>query len=343
MVVKMTDKLLPITLFIRKYLFHLIISLLFFVFLTVLSLFTCEKVTESRALIARYRAAELNETVFTVSKSYEEVFYSFNGSAYCFTENGRRISADVLMAEENGEFGKSPLGFNGGLSAGECAVSENLSFKFGLSLGDSLTFSVGSDGKCFDFKISALLPAQGGIDGKYMHDGVVILSESREMIREVRSVNLIAFTKDRETEYAGLITDDPSRKSPVVYSEELIKNAERSLLFCAVISLLCTAFVVAAAEMLVFGRIGKKYEDYLIMKVYGISRGRLLLTVLRDNAIKYIPPLLMTFLIFFARLRCYHTAFIYPALAFSAACAVGIAVLTLMTVMRKNKCLKIKT
>lgn len=335
----MTDKAQFSSVFFRKYIFQFIILLLSLVFLTVLSLSICQSATESYAERERYRSAELNEVIFSLSPGYSESFYSFGGSAYAFTEDGHRINTDVMMTVDGNEYIENPLYFKSMLPEGRCAVSENLAAEFSLSEGERVSIKVGNE-SLFDFTVIEILPAQSGVDGKYMHEGVIILSENMDLVNAGKHI-FISFAKDWEAEYVDLV-DDPARGKPVVYTKELIKSESTSLMIYAIASTLSLWVFIGLCEILIFSKMGRKYRDYSILSGYGISRKRLFLKVLFDNCIKYIIPLLINFLIWFIRLSYYHSKYMAPALFFLGTGALTVLMLTFITVMRKNRCLKIR-
>ncbi len=336
----MTDNARLTSVFIRKYIFQLSVFLLTLVFLTVLSFSVCEKATESYAERARYKAAALNETVFSTVPGYEENFYSFGGSAYAYSEDEHRLNADVLMTVSGKEYKGNPLYLSHSLSDGTCAVSENLAVKYSLKVGEKLSIHVGKDEKLFDFVISEILPAQSGVDAKYMHEGVIILSETPAFINEGKHI-FISFTKDNDGAYAGLV-DDPARGEPVVHTKDIIKSAEGKLITYAVLSAVALWVFIAVCEILIFGKMGRKYRDYSILSTYGISKHRLFGTVLFDHCVKYMLALVINFLIWLIRLGYYRAAYITPALTFLGIGALTVIALALITVMRKNRCPKIR-
>jgi len=337
----MTDKARVSSVFIRKYIFQLAVCLLTLVFLTVLSFTVSEKATESYAERERYKAAWLNETVFTTVPGYEENFYCFGGSAYAYSEDEHRINADVLMTVSGNEYKDNPLYLKHAPSDGGCAVSENLAVKYRLKTGEKLSLHVGKDEKPFDFVISEILPAESGIDGKYMHEGIIVLSENTDFISEAKKYIFISFTRDNDGEYVGL-ADDPARGASVVFADDIIKSAEGKLITYAVLSTLSLWIFIAVCEILVFGKMGRKYRDYSILSTYGISKRRLFGKVLFDHCIKYMLALTVSFLIWYIKLGYYRAAYTVPALTFLGIGALTVIVLTFITVMRKNRCPKIR-
>ena len=336
----MTNKAHFSSVFIRKYIYQFVIFLLCLVFLTVLSFSVCEKATENYEEKVRYETAELNEIVFSTQSGYTEPFYSFGGSAYAFTSDGHRINTDVFMTLTDVSYEKNPLFYKGGLPAGGCAVSENLTFKFGLSVGDTLCLKVGSNERSFDYVISEILPAQSGVDSKYMHEGVIILSENTDFVNEGKHI-FTAFVKDWDREYLGLV-EDPARGSSVVFTKEIVEAAKGKLITYALLSVLATWIFIAACEILIFSKMGKKYKDYSLLCSYGISKRGLFGTVFKDHCIKYLFPLLINFLIWLTRLWYYHNSYAVPALTYLGLIAITVVALTFITVMRKNRCPKIR-
>ncbi len=336
----MTDNARLSSVFIRKYIFQLAVFLLTLVFLTVLSFSVCEKTTESYAERERYKAATLNEIVFSHVAGYEESFYSFGGSAYAYSEDEHRLNADVLMTVSGTEYKGNPLYLRRSLSDGTCAVSENLAVKYSLNVGEKVSVHVGKDEKLYDYVISEILPAESGIDGKYMHEGIIILSENQAFINEGKHI-FISFTKDNDGEYLGLV-DDPARGAAVVFTKDIIKSAEGKLITYAVLSTLALWVFIAVCEIFIFGKMGRKYRDYSILSTYGISRRRLFGTVLFDHCIKYMLAFAVSFLIWFVKLGYYRAAYIMPALAFIGIGAITVVALTIITVMRENRCPRIR-
>lgn len=335
----MTDKAHYTSVIFRKYVFQVGIALFTLLFLTVLSLSVTEKATKSYAERERYRDSELNETVFSATPDYEESFYSFNGCAYAYG-GGHRLNADVLMTVEGKSYRKNPLYLKSILPEGGCAISENLAQKNGIDVGDVITVKEGINEIPFDFTVSEILPAQSGIDEKYMHEGIIILSENRDFVKAGKYI-FISFVKDWGAEYLNLI-DDPARGPSVVFTKDIIKAAESRLVVYALLSTVALWVFIAACEALIFAKMGRKYRDYLILGCYGISRGRLFCKVFSDNAIKYLLSLVISFVIWFLRFKMYRFAYFIPALTFLAVGIITAVILTLITVMRKQECQKIK-
>ena len=342
----MTEKTRFPSVIFRKYVFQVGISLFCLLFYTILSLAVCQKATLSYAERERYRKAELNEIVFSHSSDYEEPFYSFNSCARVYG-GGHRMNADILMTVGGKSYRGNPLYFKNSLPKGGCAISENLASDFNVCKGDTVTVTVGSQGKEFDFTVSEILPAESGIDGKYMHEGIVILAENTDVIGAVKENTevgeicnyiFISFTKDHD----GFEAPDNSRENFLVYTEDLIASAEGRLITYALLSTAALWVFIALSETVIFSRVGKKYRDYIILSYYGISRTRLFAKVLLDNSIKYLLPLAVSFFIWLLRLRIYRMAYLVPALTFAAIGIITVTVLTLITVMRKQGCQKIK-
>lgn len=334
----MTDNARLSSVFFRKYIFQAVIALLCMLFLTVLSFSVCEKATESYAERTRYRTAELNEIVFSSVPSFEESLYCFGGGAYAFTDDGHRLSADVLMTVGGRVYKDNPLYLKSTLSEGTCAISRNLAAEFNVGIGE--TVSVQSGEKSFTFTVSEILPAQSGIDAKYMHKGIVILSENTALTETAKHI-FVSFTKDWSGEYQGLV-DDPARGDSVVFTEDKVKSAELSLFIYALLSTVALWVFIAVCEIFIFARMGRKYRDYEILSGYGISKARLFARVFTDCLIKYILPLLLNLLIWFIKLRIYKTAYLIPSAILVALGMITVLALTLITVTRKNRCPKIK-
>jgi hypothetical protein len=244
------------------------------------------------------------------------------------------------MTVEGKSYAKNPLYLKNTLSEGCCAISENLADKYGLCIGDTVTLKEGIDEIAFDFTVSEILPAQSGVDGKYMHEGVVILSESKDFIKAGKYI-FVSFIRDWDAEYLNLI-DDPARGSSVVFTKDIIKAAEARLITYALLSAFALWVFIAVCEILSFSKMGRKYRDYLILGCYGISRIRLFGKVFSDDAIKYLLPLILNFAIWFLRLKTYRLAYTVPATVYLAVGLVTVIALTLITVMRKQECQKIK-
>ena len=334
----MTDKARFSSVFFRKYIFQAVIALLCLLFLTVLSFSVCEKAAEAHAEKTRYESAALNEMVFSSVPAFEESLYCFSGSAYAFTEGGQRLNSDVLMTVIGRQYKDNPLYLKDALPEGSCAVSINLAAEYKVSLGDTL--SIVSGEKTFAFTVSMILPAQSGIDAKYMHSGIVILSECTELSETAKHI-FVSFTKDWNGEYQGLI-DDPARGDSVVFTEDIISSAAASLIIYALLSTLTLWAFITVCEIFVFAKMGRKYRDYEILCTYGISKRRLFIRVLFDHVIKYIIPIILSLVVWLIKLRIYRLSYIIPALTFVGIGTVTVLALTVITVMRKNRCPKIK-
>ncbi len=333
----MTFKAPSTNTFVRKYMFQFLIFLFSLILLMVLSAFISEKATKNHAQMVRFQATEFNEIVFSSVPNFDEAFYNFNGNASAYTKNGKRMLCDILMTDNERTYEKNPLYLKHTPEEGCCAISENLAFQFGLSVGDLLKLTVGSDNTAFEFQISDILPAQSGIDEKYSFYGVLILSENTDFIENGRYI-YTSFTKDGD-EYHGLLND---AKRNIIYTENIIKEAKNQLLIYALVAIVVFSAAIALFEIIIFSKIGKKYRDYSILVSYGIPQKRFFGVVYRDMFIKYLLPLIIIFVIGFVQFSYYRISYILPSGIFAAIGVIFITVFTFIIVRREMQCLKIK-
>ncbi len=329
----MTTKKYILGTFSRKYIFQFIIFILTFIFLTVLSFAFCQKATEDFSERQRYKNAELNEIIFSHSPDFEEAFLNFNGSSYAYTGSGRRLNTDIFMSKTDRTYSGNPICFNGGLSANECVLSENLTYKFGLKVGDTLRLAVGGKGESFEFLIKEILPAQKGIDSKYMHEGMLILGENTEFIKNGKYI-YTSFAKDAD-EYKSLV-DDSARERSVVLTDEIVKRNGWRLFGYASLSLFLLCVFIAVCELLIFAKMGKKYKDYSILDSYGMSRLKLFGVIFHDLGIKYLLALVLNHLLWFARLSYFGASYFVPATVFLVLSLITVTVLAFIIDRRET-------
>ncbi len=319
--------------FFRKYIFQFVISLLSLTFLTVLFFAIGEKAVYNYAQIVRYSSTDLNEIVFSTSPDYEEVFYDFGGSAYAYAGDGQRLNCDIFMTHAAGKYEKNPLYLKAHLNEGECALSQNLAYRFGIAVGDRLQLRIGREEALFDFYVGVILPAQSGVDTKYMHEGVLILSENKQLTEYGRFV-YTSFIKNGD-EYKNLV-DDSMRGSPILFTDVIIRQSVASLFVYTLVSVFALCIFIAVSEMLIFSKIGKKYRDYAILHSYGMGKSRLWRMLYLDMAIKYILPLAVVLCIGVIKLQYYHILHLIPLFVFFAVGVLIVTILTFIIIKRRN-------
>ena len=93
-------------------------------------------------------------------------------------EKRKNAVSDLLMVMPETEYENNNVSFIGTLAPGTCAVSANVAAKYGLRVGDTARV-IGTEKT---FEVVRILPAQGGLDAKYKHEGIVVLSYDKDLL-----------------------------------------------------------------------------------------------------------------------------------------------------------------
>lgn len=263
---------------IRTHLFRYIHFLLAFIFIGVTSFFILPSTLASASNYRYYSSiTEVNEIWFSKQGTNLDSYYNFNGT-YFFSIGSKYISADILMQQEDTDYIHNIFNVDYMLEEGTCLVSRNLMVDNNLHIGDTLST------KQYRFKIVNYLSSISGIDEKYEHEGIIILSFNEKMALN-RNFNHIYFC------YNGETGED-------VYQVISIPTLSKSFAKKTTLKLLqeCGAILLISLVLeLVLGHRIKK--DYLVKKEYGIKPSRLFALISLDGAFKYLIPVLLTLLV----------------------------------------------
>ena len=305
---------IPFSVRIRAYISHTLIALTVLAAYLLLFAFVSEDTAGALSEIKRFEESEHNEIVFASEPNGDATFIYLKNYALCGNTQENALS-DVLMTLDYSTY-SSDLGFCGTLGEGTCAVSANVSARYGLSIGD--TARVMNTDKTFT--VSNILPAQSGIDEEYMHEGIVILAYDEELLD--RAFTYVSFTRDGDG-YRSL--------DRLVFTDDLIDAAKGTLVLICSVSVLFVAFAVVICELFLFR---KRREDYLTLATIGVSRLCLFLRALAEGSIKYFLPSLLTALLFSVRLWCYGRLYLISVSCFSALSLLSSLILAIIYVRR---------
>ena len=305
---------IPMPVRVRAYIRHAVISLISLAAYVLLFAFVSEDSVRALSEIKRFEVSEHNEIVFAAEPNGESTFlylknYSVSGEAQ------KNALSDILMTMEGRTY-SSDLCFEGSLDRGTCAVSANISARYGLNVGD--TAKVMNTDKTFT--VSKILPAQSGIDEEYMHEGIVILAYDEELLG--RAYSYVSFTTDGDG-YRSL--------DRLVFTEDIIADAKKTLILLLCVSALSVGTVAAVCEIFLFRQ---RREDYVTLASFGVPMARLLLRSFAEGCLKYLLPSLIAAAIFSARLGCYGKLYLGAVSCLCALCLLSALILAVIYVRR---------
>lgn len=263
---------------IKTHLIRYVHFLLAFLFIGLSSFFILPSAVSSSSNYLFYSSiTEVNEIWFAKQGTQQDSYYNLNGT-YFFAIGSKYISGDVLMQEENNNYEHNIFNVDYVLGEDQCLISKNLAIENNLHIGDILK------SKQYSFKITNFLSPMTGIDEKYEHEGVIILSYNQKMVQN-RELNHVYFCKNGETgqDVYKVVS------IPALSSNYRKKATIRLLQECGAILLISLVLEI------VFGWRIKK--DYLIKRQFGISPKHLFFTITLDGVFKYFIPVLLMLLI----------------------------------------------
>ena len=307
----------------RKYFGTLLTAVLTAVCLYFVFYFFAGDISAARCKLDRLSATDKTHAVFAETPVGDESFINFNGSLY-IGSGDKRVNCDLLMLRKEGSYSNNPVGFCGTLADGECAVSKNLLYSYGLSVGD--TVSVKGTGE--SFKIAAALPASAGIDDKYSHEGIVILAGNTALSSEYK-FSYLSFANDADS-IMGL--------NKIIFFVKVKEAAQSEFMLAFPLMLLFTALTVVLWELLV-GR--KKYADFTLLSSYGMRGKTLFLRVLGSVAVRYFVPAAVNVIIWFSKLSYYGSSYIIPMLLYLAS-VIAISVILALIIHRRVRLCRMK-
>ncbi|MBR2650333.1 MAG: hypothetical protein IKD45_01600 [Clostridia bacterium] len=304
----------------RKYFGALLTVILTAVCLYFVFYFFAGDIAAAQCKLDRLSATDKNEAVFADTPMGNESFINFNGSLY-IGSGDKRVNCDLLMLRTEGKYENNPFGFGGTLAADECAVSNNLLYSYGLSLGDTVSVK----GTKSSFRIAAALPACSGIDDKYNHEGIVILGNDTSLTSNY-SFSYLSFVTNGDS-YMGL--------DKIIFLVRIKDGARSALTSAFLLMLLFTALTAVLWELLI-GR--KKYADFTLYASYGMRTGSLFVKVLLSVLARYFLPTVLVMLLWLSRLSYYGSSYIVPMLIYITVCALLSVILALIIHGRVRLC-----
>ena len=222
--------------------------------------------------LVRLNETSVTEAVISGIPESKESFFCFNGVRYASTADDRWISCDLLMTVEGARYEDNPFSFCADLTEGTCAVSENIMKRERLKLGDKLSVRKTDH----EFEIAEIIPAQGGIDATYGHEGVVILSYASELAEQAESFMSMTVNGDQYTNYDRSVYIDDMMRSATAKSVAL-------LIALVAVSVLTAAACEASLER-------RRYNDYKLMFADGLGPGALYTFIVKELSFKYLVP-----------------------------------------------------
>lgn len=249
-----------------------------FVFLLIASYFYIPSIIEGRTNYKLYTSANVNEVWFTEMPITKDCFINLNGKKFLYY-NDKSISVDIFMQLNEVEYENNLFNLKKNLNEDECVISKNIAYEYNIKIGDYIYSSDGVIG----FKVVSFFASQNGVDDKYLHSGIAVLGENVNFIPKT-SVEYACFLKDGN----GLFN-----VNRIVFLNSKIRlykhNYENNLL-----SLFIAFVAICAINEIVIFR--KKIYDYRLIYSEGISKIKMLCSVLSDSFIKYIVPVLLVLL-----------------------------------------------
>ena len=306
---------IPVAVRLRAYRSHALVAAVALMTFILLLEFILGEAVFSVCNIRRVNLSPQNELVISAEPNGDECFYYLKNYAVSGSTEQNALS-DILMLRPSVGYKENTIGFSGTLSPGECAVSANIANKYGLGIGDRAT--VMGSGK--SFSVSALIPAQEGLDEDYRHEGIVILAYDEELL-------------DRSYLYISFMTDGDGYKSlqRLVYLEDWRDADSSALVTMALVAAVSVPALMLLCEIFIFRR--RRY-DYRTLALLGERGIWLTVRVLCEDWLKYLLPAALAVLLYLPVYSPYKLSYFIPALSFTVMVAAASAVYSFLAVRR---------
>ena len=266
-----------------------------------------------------YTSSSINEVWFAETPVEKDCFIDLNGSTFMCINN-KSINADLFMQMEDVQYQDNLFDIKCALEKNVCAISKNLAIEYGLNIGDVISTSNGQ----FEFEVSNIFTSQSGIDDKYNHEGIIVLSFDENLIANKTylytffacdgdgyyNVKRVIFLKDRITSYR----------------QEYIKG-------CFDLTLVML-FIFLLEELFIFR---KKENDYLISRQDGTRKKRMLLNIFLDNLIRLFVPVMAILAIYVKYLKLYEVGYAFLVMNFAVCTSLVTIGITLFYFFRRIK------
>ncbi len=237
-----------------------------------------------------YSNVSTNEVWFAENYVSNDCFINLNGICFAYS-NDKSINTDIYMQMDS-SYSTNPFRITERLNDSTCAISQNIASEYHLNVNDSIYIN---DNKNV-FKICRIIPSQVGLDEKYNHQGIIVISYAEELYIP-QPTKYIFFTKDGDgfssvTNYIRL--DNLAKK----YKKEAIQKT----LYISIILVL--VFIIV--ETLTYRK--KKHNNALLF-LDGNKHSHILLLIIFDSFIQATFPLLFVFLCFIKYLSSFQTGY----------------------------------
>lgn len=316
---KQTGTGIPFPVKLRTYLSHACIAPIALLIYLLLFSFLFEEAVVACAQLRRIVCAPQSEVIFSGLPTGEDTFYYLN-SYHLVGEKQSNVICDIYMTAEGHLYGNNDIWFEGTLEEGCCAVSENLAREYGLHLGQRAKIS-GSEKV---FTVQRYLPAQSGLDSEALRKGIVVLSYDEELLG--KPFSYLSFASEGDA-YPALI-------SLLFIKNGFAGNLWKLCLYFAIAY--CTfAATVGVLEYFLFS---SRRRDYATLVALGMRPSRLFFTVLAENALKYLLPLLPVCIGYGVMFAPFRAMCLAPILVFFPAAALTIIIYTAISARRLVSC-----
>ena len=305
----------PFAVRVRAYIPHALTALVAIAAYLLTFAFLAGKTVSAAAELRRTTGAPHNEIVIAGEANSPKPFLYLKNYA-ALGKTGENALSDILMLMPGIEYDSNNIDFSGTLESGTCAVSANIAAKYGLSVGD--TARIIGAGKTF--RVAQLLPAQDGLDEKYLHEGLIVLAYDEELL-------------DRNYQYISFVTDGDAYRSldTLLYVEDIQKESIGELILCGCIAVLAAAAVIAVSECFLFRA---RREDYKTLSYLGTSTASLFTRIFAECILRYVLPLVAVSAIFEAVYYSYAEAYGIPAACFTGASVLLSAIYSFIVIRR---------
>ena len=146
-------------------------------------------IASSAEMYSTYDSCSAKEVWFTTSYVDEDCFYNLNGY-YKAKKGNKSINADVFMQMEDVSYKNNLFKLKESFDTFECSLSYNTAISYDLEIGDSIEIGT------YRFKIVKTFGSQPGLDQKYEHEGIIVISNVPELGLEINSY--VFFSNDAE-------------------------------------------------------------------------------------------------------------------------------------------------
>ncbi len=260
----------------NNYMLCTIVASLFVALL--LAIFNFNTIASSHEMYKTYSLCDANEVWFTTVAVDNDCFINLNGEARAKTGK-KSINADIFMQMNDVSYSINLFDVDEQILDNQCYISRNVSLEYDVEVGDCIT--IGDNNASFE--IVRIFDAQPGLDKKYEHEGIIVISNNEELLTDDISYMFFAVEAKNVLGNAKLVDLKNAR-------EKILNKRFRTIIYLV---LEWIAYLVIITLIQKRGRI----NNYAILRREGLSIIKALIMSLRDATLGFAIQMLIVFLL----------------------------------------------